>query len=218
MSLRLLFCHFSSFSALPFSLLAAWASNRGSELVDVLLGDSLPLYSCTLGRDWNGVHLSFWSVHCPPSICHSPRNSNHAVDGFCVPSVLRFQSPDFTSSEHTICNPNETLCTVVSHSKPNSVLISGVHPVHRICDLSCQHLLSERDEVLCRLLAVKSLKWCPPVTTFLTPGQDTSGMLHQPWHDGRVVIEWFLHPALNVALGCSNDSTQQHYRVLDKPI
>ena len=39
------------------------------------------------------------SVHCPPSICHPPWYSNHVVDCFCVPSVLRFQSPDFTSSD-----------------------------------------------------------------------------------------------------------------------
>ena len=84
-------------------------------------------------------------------VCHSPRCSDHIVDGFCVPSVLRFQSPDIASSDH--CSPNETLCAVVSHSKPHSVVISGVLPVHRICgDLSCQHFLSERDEFLCRLL------------------------------------------------------------------
>ena len=46
---------------------------------------------------------------CPLSIRHPPRYSNHAIDGFCVPSVLRFQSPNFTSSEHAICIPNETL-------------------------------------------------------------------------------------------------------------
>ena len=119
--------------------------------------DSLPLDSCSLEgqrRDWNGVHLNFWPVHCPLSIRHPPRYSNHAIDGFCVPSVLRFQSPN---------------------SKPNPVLISGVHPDPRIRgDLPCQHLFSERDKALRRLVAVQSLKWRPPVTpvtTFLAPGR-----------------------------------------------
>ena len=107
----------------------------------------LSLDSCSLERqlrDWNGVHSSFWSVHRPPSSCHSPRYSDHAVDCFRVPCVLRFQYPDFTSSKNTICIPDETLCAV-SHSKPNSVLIPGVH---RICgDLSCQHFISERDKL-----------------------------------------------------------------------
>ena len=99
------------------------------------------------------------------------------------------------------------------------MLKSGVHPVHRICgDFSCRHLLSEQDEFLCRFLAMKSLKRCLPVTTFLTPGQETSGTLHQPRHDKRVIIECFLRPALDVALDCSNDSTLQHYRILDEPL
>ena len=53
---------------------AAWASNRGSEHVDVLLNDSLPLDSCSIEwqrRDWSGVHSSFWSIHCPPSTLQS---------------------------------------------------------------------------------------------------------------------------------------------------
>ena len=156
--------------ALLLSLIAAWASNRGSELVNVLLGDSLPLNACSLERqrrDRNGVHSNFWPVNCPPSICHSPRYSNHTVDSSCVPSVLRLQPSDFTSSEHTICIPDETFCAVVSHSKPNSVLKSGVHPVPRLRgDLPSQHFLSKRDKLLCRLLAVQSLKGRLSVTTF----------------------------------------------------
>ena len=94
------------------------------------------------------------TVHVP--LCHSPRYSNHAVDGFRVPSALRFQSSDFASSGYTICIPDETFCAVVS------VLISGVHPVFRISgDLSCQHFFSKRDKLVCRLLAVQSLKWRP---------------------------------------------------------
>ena len=143
-----------------------------------------------------GVHSNFWPVNCPPSICHSPRYSNHTVDNSCVPSVLRLQPSDFTSSEHTICIPDETFCAVVSHSKPYSVLISGVHPVPRFRgDLPSQHFLSKRDKLLCRLLAVQSLKGRLSVTTFLAPGQDASGVLHQPWHDRRVVAEWFLRSA-----------------------
>ena len=140
----------------------------------------------------------------------SSRASRTACHGNSLPvmSSKHMTSCSFTSSEHTVCIPVETLGTVVSHSEPNSVLISGVHPVHRICgNFSCQHLLSERDEFLCQFLAMKSFKWCLPVTTCLAPGQDTSGMLHQPWYDKRVIIEWFLRPALDMALDCSNDST-----------
>ena len=66
------------------------------------------------------------------STVHLP-HSNHVVNCFCVPSVLRFQSPNFASSERTVCIPDETLCTVVSHSKANSELMSGVHLVDLIC-------------------------------------------------------------------------------------
>ena len=38
----------------------------------------------------------------PSAVCHSPMYSNYVVDGFFVPSALRFLSSDFTSSEHTI--------------------------------------------------------------------------------------------------------------------
>ena len=96
---------------------ATWASNRGFEFVSVLLGDSFPLDSCSLKwqqKDWDRVHSNFWSVHCPVPVCHSPRYSNHTVDGFCVPSALRFESSDFASSECTICTPNETLFRIPS--------------------------------------------------------------------------------------------------------
>ena len=59
------------------------------------------------------------------SVCHPPRHSNHIVDGFFVPPILRFQSPNFSGSEHAICIPNEALCAVVSHSKPNPILFLG---------------------------------------------------------------------------------------------
>ena len=158
-------------------------------------------------------------VNCPPSIYHSPRYSNHTVNSSCVPSVLRLQPSDFTSSEHTICIPDETFCAVVSHSKPYSVLISGVHPVPGLRgDLPSQHFLSKRDKLLCRLLAVQSLKGRLSVTTFLAPGQDASGVLHQPWHDRRVVAEWFLRSAFDVALDGPDDSTNQHHRVLDEAV
>ena len=58
---------------------------------------------------------------------------------------MRFQASDFASSEYTICIPNETVCAVVSHPKPNSVLVSWIHSVHWICgDLLCQHFLAKR--------------------------------------------------------------------------
>ena len=75
------------------------------------------------------VHSNFRSVYCPLFLRHPPRYSNHTVDNFCVPSVLRLQSPNFTSSENTICVPNEALCAVVSHPEPNHELLPGVHSV-----------------------------------------------------------------------------------------
>ena len=141
---------------------------------------------------------------CP--VRHPQRYSNHTVDSFCVPSVLRLQSPNFTSSEHTVCVPNQTLCDVDSHPEPNAVLIPGVHSVPRLCgNLSCQHLLSKRDKVLCRLLAVHALKW---IRTSLAPGQDASGVLRQPWYDKSVITEWFLRPAFDMTLDCSDDPAQ----------
>ena len=71
-----------------FDSVATRASNSDSELVDVLLGDSLPLDSCSFTwqwRDWNWVHSNIWSVHCPSAVCF-------------VPSALRFQYSDFTGS------------------------------------------------------------------------------------------------------------------------
>ena len=73
--------------ALLLSLIAL-PSHGGSEFVDVLLGDSFPLDSCSLEwqrRDWDRIHSDLWSVHCPLTVCHSPGYSNHTVDGFCVP-------------------------------------------------------------------------------------------------------------------------------------
>ena len=100
-------------------------------------------------RDWDRVHSNFWSVHCPSAVYHSPRYTTYCLDVFCVPSALRFQSSDFASSEYTICIPHEALCAGVSHPKPNSVLISWVHSVPRLCgDLSCQHLFSKTGQTL----------------------------------------------------------------------
>ena len=66
---------------------ATWASDRGSKLINVLLGESLPLDSCSFKwqwRDWNWVHSNIWSVHCPSAVCHSPKYSNYVLDGcFC---------------------------------------------------------------------------------------------------------------------------------------
>ena len=95
-----------------FDGVAALASDRGSELINVFLGDSLPLNSCSLKRqrrDWDGIHPDFWSVNCPCSVGHPPRHSNHIVDGFFVSPILRLQSPNFSGAEHAICIPNEAL-------------------------------------------------------------------------------------------------------------
>ena len=59
---------------------------------------------------------------CSPSYllsCLDPRYSNHVLSDFFVPAALRFQYSDFTQSEYTICIPNETFYTVVSHIKPS---------------------------------------------------------------------------------------------------
>ena len=67
-------------------------------------------------------------------------------------------------------------------------LISGVHSVPRFCgDSSCQHLLSKRNKLLWWLLSVHSLKWRLSISTFLAPGQDAPGVLHQPRYERRLV-------------------------------
>ena len=126
-----------------------------------------PLNSCFLKRQWRNwdrAHSSFWSVHCPSAVCQSPKFSNHAVDCFRVPSVLRFQSSEFAISEYTFCTPSQTFCTVAWHSKPNPELVSGIHSVHWICGQSlCQHSLAMSEKFLCRLLAMQTFKWRLPV-------------------------------------------------------
>ena len=50
-----------------FDRTAPRAFNSGSEFVDVFLGDSFPLNSCSLKlqwKNWDRVHSDFWSVHC----------------------------------------------------------------------------------------------------------------------------------------------------------
>ena len=45
--------------------------NGGSELVDVLLGDSFLLKSCSCKWQWRDGHWmykNFWHVHCPPAV------------------------------------------------------------------------------------------------------------------------------------------------------
>ena len=95
----------------------------GSEFINVLLCDSSSLnsycFECQC-RDWNWVRSNSCSNHCPSAVCHCPKYSDHDVDCFLVPSALRFQS-DFTSSEYTVCNANETFCTAVSPPEPNSM-------------------------------------------------------------------------------------------------
>ena len=122
-----------------FECVDTCASNSGPEFVDVLLGDSFSLDSCSFKwqwRDWNWVHLNFWSVHCPPAVCHSPKYSNDAVDAFFVPFALRFQSSDFTSSESTICIPTETCGGFAFQAKSHS--FHGIRG-----DFLCQHFLTK---------------------------------------------------------------------------
>ena len=169
------------------------ASDRGSELImSFLVILSLWIRAPSNGNGGIGMGYTRTSglstVHF--SVCHPQRHSNHTIDGFFVTSVLRFPSPNFSGSEHAICIPNEALCAVVSHSKPNPILISGVHSVPRFCgDSSCQHLLSKRNKLLWWLLSVHPLKWRLSISTFLAPGQAAPGMLHQPRCDWRLVTK-----------------------------
>ena len=122
-----------------------------------------------------------------------------------VPSALRFQSSDITSSH--------------SHSKPNPELVSGIHSVHGICgDLLFLHSPTKWDQFLCRFLAMQSFERRLSVTTLLASGQDSSIMFHQPRQDRRFVAGWFLRAAPNVAVDGSDDSTYQHHCVLDEPL
>ena len=98
-----------------------------------------------------------FSMFCIPglSICRLSFSKvlQLRVGGFFVPSALRFQPSDFTSSEYTICISNETFRTVVSHSKPNPELVSGIRSVHGIFgDLFCQHVFAKMGHILCRFL------------------------------------------------------------------
>ena len=61
----------------------------------------------------------------------------YVLDGFFVPSALRFESSDFTSFEYAICIPSETFCIVVSHSKQNSELVSGIHQFMGYTEICC---------------------------------------------------------------------------------
>ena len=134
-----------------FDYIATWASNGGSEFVLVLLGDPFPRNSCSFKgqwKNWNRIRSNIWSVHCPSAVCHSPRYSNYVVDGFFVTSTLAFQSSDFTSSEYTICIANDTFCTVVSHSKPNPELLSGIQSVCGSVELCYADTLSHMTQIL----------------------------------------------------------------------
>ena len=61
-----------------------------------------------------------------------PKHSDDAVDRLYVPSVLSLQSSNLSSSEYPICSPNAALCTVVSVSEPNAMLVSRIHLVQRL--------------------------------------------------------------------------------------
>ena len=69
----------------------------------LLLGDSSPLGSCSLKWQW--------------------RDSDRSTRTWAL-STVHFPS--------VVLQGTLTFCAVVSHPKPNSVLVSGVHPVHRI--------------------------------------------------------------------------------------
>ena len=98
-----------------------------------------------------GLGFSRTSVYCSLAICRPPRHSNHTVDGLFVPSALRLQTFDFTSTEHSFYNSNETHRTVVARftfriSYPGFV---------EICVATT--FLTKRDELLSRFRAMQSL-------------------------------------------------------------
>ena len=86
------------------------------------------------------------TVHLPSAI--PQRYSNYVVDGFFVPSTLTFQSSDFTSSEYIICIATDTFCTVVSHSKPNPELLSGIQSVCGSVELCYGNTVSHMRQIL----------------------------------------------------------------------
>ena len=54
-----------------FDCVETWTSNSGTELFDVLPGDSFPLDSCSFKwqwPDWDRIHSDFWSVYCPSDV------------------------------------------------------------------------------------------------------------------------------------------------------
>ena len=121
--------------------LATCASCSGSELVNVLLCDSFHHNSSSFKwhwRDWNWVHSNFWSAQCPSVVCHSPRYSNLAVDGFLVPSAPGVPK----SGKFRFCRPKSLKLWVVFHflpsnhqslrlSQPNNVVDRKHARIHR---------------------------------------------------------------------------------------
>ena len=149
--------------------------HRGSEFVSALFCDSFLLDSSSCKwqwRNWNGVHSNFWSALCPLAVCQTPHHSNHTAVGLVVPSALRFQSSAFASPEHTLHSSNEALCNVVSHSKPNTHFVTGIHSVLGPVEICLANTFSPSRTGSCdKLPAMPSLGWHSPVSTFLTPGQ-----------------------------------------------
>ena len=91
--------------------IATQASCKGTESLNVCLGDSLPLYSSSLKRHWwsQGVNLCHRPVQSPLSISNSPRDSDRIVECFFVPPVLMFYPPDlFALSIHLLPFPRST--------------------------------------------------------------------------------------------------------------
>ena len=138
------------------------ASCSGSEGFEIRPGESLRPHSSSLKRHcwwWQRVNLCHRPVHSPLSINISPRNSDHFVDGFFVPPVLLFHSPDLARSEYTFCRPHKALDTVVSHSQPylGFILFNGCE------DIGLASTFSPKwHKFLCRLLATKCSSHVPP--------------------------------------------------------
>ena len=100
---------------LSLTALRSRTSHCDCELVNVSPCESSPLNSCSCKWPWrhgNWIYTNFW---CPLSTCRlSIKALRHTVDGFFVPPVLRFQSWEFTSTEHTFCITYEAFCSVAT--------------------------------------------------------------------------------------------------------
>ena len=213
--LRFAFCHDLS-GLCPFVVLdctATWASNRGSEIVNVWLGDSFPLDSCSLKMATEGVGRG--PVELPLCPLSTPRLSFSKGTPITLMMV---------SVSHRLCGSNllisRTLKTPSAFRMKHSALLFRIPSQIPYWYLGC--ILFIGSVVICF-----ASTFSPNGTNFCVgflPCNLLNGVFSSRpfWHLDR------MHPAcstnhgrtgaLNVTLDGSYDSTQQHHRVLDEPI